>query len=91
MLDYRVAMDNFSWNGYQPPQKRADVNSLTTIEGRYSKVSNWAPPVAYVPPWMPDAVVREGDLQKSQFRLHELSPTGDELWAEAWREFKSGA
>jgi spermidine/putrescine transport system substrate-binding protein len=91
MLDYRVAMDNFSWNGYQPPQKRADVNSLTTTEGRYSKVSNWAPPIDYVPPWMPDAVVREGDLQKSQFRLHELSPTGDELWAEAWREFKSGA
>jgi spermidine/putrescine transport system substrate-binding protein len=91
MLDYRVAMDNFSWNGYQPPQKRADVNALTTTEGRYSKVSNWAPPIDYVPPWMPDAVVRESDLQQSQFRIHELSPAGDQLWGDAWREFKAGA
>jgi spermidine/putrescine transport system substrate-binding protein len=91
MLDYRVAMDNFSWNGYQPPQKRADVSTLTTTEGRYSKISNWAPPADYVPPWMPDAVVRESDLQQSQYRIHELSPAGDKLWGDAWREFKAGA
>jgi spermidine/putrescine transport system substrate-binding protein len=91
ICDYRVAMDNFSWNGYQPPQKRAVVSSLTTTEGRYSKMLTSAPPVDYVPPWMPDAVVREGDLQQSRFRIHELSPTGDALWADAWREFKAGA
>jgi spermidine/putrescine transport system substrate-binding protein len=91
ICDYRVAMDNFSWNGYQPPQKRAVVSSLTTTEGRYSKSLTSAPRVTYVPAWMPDAVVRESDLQQNQFRIHELSPTGDQLWADAWREFKAGA
>src|SRR5439155_280353 len=27
-LTFRHAMDNFSWNGYQPPQTKADVNAL---------------------------------------------------------------
>jgi len=91
MLDFQVAMDNFSWNGYQPPQKQADVSKLTTTEGLYSKLSNWAAPAMYVPPWMPAAVVRETDLSKTGLRLHELSPAGDQLWSDAWQEFKAGA
>ncbi len=90
-LDYQHAMDNFSWNGYQPPQKKADVATLTTTEGRYSAISKWAPPISYVPPWMPDAVVLESDLNNGQFRSHELSPEGDALWSDAWQEFKAGA
>jgi spermidine/putrescine transport system substrate-binding protein len=90
-LDYTHAMDNFSWNGYQPPQKKADVTALTKTEGLYSKISNWAPPVTYVPAWMPDAVVQEDDLNNAQFRIHELSPDGDALWSAAWEEFKAGA
>ncbi len=90
-LDFQHAMDNFSWNGYQPPQKQADVDALTSTEGRYSAISKWAPPIPYVPPWMPDAVVREDDLNNALFRGHELSPEGDALWSEAWQEFKAGA
>jgi hypothetical protein len=84
-------MDNFSWNGYQPPQKQADISALTTTEGLYSKISNWAPPITYVPEWMPDAVVTEADLKNGKYRLHELSPNGDELWSNAWQEFQAGA
>jgi spermidine/putrescine transport system substrate-binding protein len=92
MLDYQTAMDNFSWNGYQPPQAKADVDALTKTQGLYSKLaSSWAAPITYVPAWMPDAVVREGDLNQAQFRIHELSPEGDELWANAWQEFQAGA
>jgi spermidine/putrescine transport system substrate-binding protein len=92
LLDFQVAMDNFSWNGYQPPQKKADVSALTSTQGLYSEISSsWAPPINYVPPWMPDAVVKESDLNQAQFRIHELSPQGDELWANAWREFRAGA
>jgi spermidine/putrescine transport system substrate-binding protein len=90
-LDYKHAMDNFSWNGYQPPQKQADISALTTTEGLYSKISNWAPPITYVPEWMPDAVVTEADLKNGKYRLHELSPNGDELWSNAWQEFQAGA
>jgi spermidine/putrescine transport system substrate-binding protein len=90
ILDFKHAMDNFSWVGYQPPQKQADVGRLTETEGLYSKISNWAPPVPYVPPWMPNAVVLESDLANTGLRLHELSPTGDELWQDAWQEFTAG-
>jgi len=62
-LSFRHAMDNFSWNGYQPPQTQANVDALTKTEGLYSKrSSSWAAPAMYVAPWMPDAVVREGDF-----------------------------
>ena len=90
-LDFKHAMDNFSWVGYQPPQKQADVDRLTKEEGLYSKISNWAPPVPYVPPWMPAAVVRQSDLFQTGLRLHELSPQGDQLWQDAWQEFIAGA
>jgi spermidine/putrescine transport system substrate-binding protein len=90
MLDFKNAMDNFSWNGYQPPQSQADVDQLTKTEGLYSKIANWAAPAMYVPPWMPDAVVRQEDLTTTGLRIHELSPDGDQLWADAWQEFKAG-
>jgi spermidine/putrescine transport system substrate-binding protein len=90
-LDYQHSMDNFSWNGYQPPQKQADIDSLTTTEGLYSQVAKYAPPVTYVPAWMPDAIVTEADLKNGKFRLTELSPEGDELWSNAWQEFQAGA
>jgi spermidine/putrescine transport system substrate-binding protein len=90
-LDYQVAMDNFSWVGYQPPQVQADVDQLTSTQGLYSKISSsWAAPITYVPEWMPNAVVREEDLARGQFRIHELSPEGDQVWNDAWTQFKAG-
>jgi spermidine/putrescine transport system substrate-binding protein len=91
ILDFQTAMTNFSWNGYQPPQKQADLSKLTTTEGAYSKGANWAAPIPYVPPWMPAAVVQETDLSKTGLRIHELSPAGDSLWQDAWQEFQAGA
>jgi spermidine/putrescine transport system substrate-binding protein len=90
MLDFKHAMDNFSWVGYQPPQTQADLDTLTTTEGLYSQISKWAPPAMLVPPWMPDAVIRPSDLDVG-YRLHELSPPGDTLWQNAWAEFNAGA
>lgn len=90
MLDYTQAMTNFSWNGYQPPQKQADPDTLTKEQGAYSVgASSWAAPITYVPAWMPDAVVYEDDLKKG-LRIHELSLEGDGLWQSAWEEFKAG-
>lgn len=90
LLDFEHAMDNFSWNGYQPPQKQADVDALTTSEGLYSKISDWAEPAMLVPPWMPNAVVRQEDFDIG-YRQHELSPEGEGLWLDVWEEFKAGA
>ena len=89
-LDYKHAMDNFSWNGYQPPQTQADISALTSTEGRYSKISNWAPPITYVPEWMPDAVVQREWFGEGAVRLLELTPEGDDKWNTVWEEFKAG-
>jgi spermidine/putrescine transport system substrate-binding protein len=89
-LDFQPAMDNFSWTGYQPPQKQADVATLTSTEGLYSQISNWAPPITYVPKWMPDAVVTEEALKNGAYRIHELSPAGDALWSNVWQVFQAG-
>lgn len=90
IIDFKNSMDNFSWNGYQPPLVKADVSALTTTEGLYSKNANWAEPAMYVSPWMPDAVVRQEDFDIG-YSLHELAPESDQLWLDAWQEFKAGA
>ena len=89
-LEYQHAMDNFSWNGYQPPQNQADVSSLTTTEGLYSEISNWAAPAMYVSPWMPDAVVRQEDFDVG-YRQGPLTPDVDDQWHAVWEEFVAGA
>ena len=91
MLDFKNAMNNFSWNGYQPPQNDADVDTLTKAEGLYSRISNWAAPAMYVAPWMPAAVVRPEDFNTTDgYRLHELAPDVDQMYHDVWQEFKAG-
>ena len=89
-LEYQHAMDNFSWNGYQPPQNQADVSTLTSTEGLYSEISNWAAPAMYVSPWMPDAVVRQEDFDVG-YRQGPLTPDVDDQWHAVWEEFVAGA
>jgi spermidine/putrescine transport system substrate-binding protein len=89
-LTFRHAMDNFSWNGYQPPQTQANVDALTKTEGLYSKrSSSWAAPAMYVAPWMPDAAVRESDFAIG-YREGPLPADVDDHWHEIWSEFTAG-
>jgi spermidine/putrescine-binding protein len=89
-LTFRHAMDNFSWNGYQPPQTQADVNALTQTQGLYSKQSSsWAAPADYVAPWMPDAIVRESDFGIG-YREGPLPADVDDHWHQIWSEFTAG-
>jgi hypothetical protein len=83
-------MDNFSWNGYQPPQMQANVDALTKTEGLYSKrSSSWAAPAMYVAPWMPDAAVRESDFAIG-YREGPLPADVDDHWHQIWSEFTAG-
>jgi spermidine/putrescine transport system substrate-binding protein len=86
MLEYKNAMDNFSYVGYQPPQIKADPDTLTTTFGMYGKSYG----VQYVLPWLTDAVVRESDFQQG-LRFGEITPEVDDLWLTQWSRFKSGA
>jgi spermidine/putrescine transport system substrate-binding protein len=81
MLEFKNAMDNFSWVGYQPPQIKADPETLTTTNSIQGQ--------PYVFPWMKDAVTREEDF-KHGYTEDELTPAVDQLYHTAWSDFKSG-
>ncbi len=81
MLEFKQAMDNFSWVGYQPPQIKADPETLTTTKSIQG--------LPYVFPWLKDAVTREEDF-KVGYTEDELTPAVDQLYHTAWSDFKSG-
>jgi hypothetical protein len=81
MMTFDNAMMNFAWNGYQPPQRKADPSELTTTKGYYGE--------PYVFPWLSDAVVYESDFHTGYFE-EELTPAVDQLWHNAWQAFNSG-
>jgi spermidine/putrescine-binding protein len=80
MMTYKNAMLNFSWNGYQPPQRKADPETLTTTKSYYGE--------PYVFPWLSDAVMHESDFHTGYFQ-EELTPQVDQLWHNAWQAFNS--
>jgi spermidine/putrescine transport system substrate-binding protein len=81
MMTFKNAMLNYTWNGYQPPQRKADPETLTTTKSAYGE--------PYVFPWMSDAVVRESDFHIGYFE-EELTPQVDQLWHNVWQAFNSG-
>jgi spermidine/putrescine transport system substrate-binding protein len=82
MMTFKNAMLNFSWNGYQPPQRKANPSELTTTKSSYTGEP-------YVFPWLSDAVVHESDFHTGYFQ-EELTPSVDQLWHNAWQAFNSG-
>ncbi|MGN6679719.1 MAG: polyamine ABC transporter substrate-binding protein, partial [Streptosporangiaceae bacterium] len=60
MMTFKNAMLNFSFNGYQPPQRRANPSELTTTNSYYGE--------PYVFPWLSDAVVHESDFHTGYFQ-----------------------
>jgi spermidine/putrescine transport system substrate-binding protein len=78
---YDVAMLNFAWNGYQPPQKQADVSTLTTTNSVYD--------VPYVFPWLSEGIIQPDDFKTGKLYL-ELTPEVDALWHNVWQAFKAG-
>jgi spermidine/putrescine transport system substrate-binding protein len=74
LMGFETAMKNFSWNGYQPPQKRADPDRLI---GQ-----------GYIPSYLRTAVVQQEDFNRGFMEL-ELSPSADRLWHNAWEVFEA--
>jgi spermidine/putrescine transport system substrate-binding protein len=89
MLGFKHSMENFSWNAYQPPQNNLSEEYLTTTEGLYSKLSNWAAPAPYVSPWMPDVIVKQSDFAIG-YREGPLTAEVDNHWHDVWEEFTAG-
>jgi hypothetical protein len=72
-LGHDVAMKNFSWNGYQPPQRRAEPDRLVA-EG-------------YVPPYLASTIVRPEAFNQGFMEL-ELGPRVDARWHRSWDAFR---
>ncbi len=72
LLDYEVAMDNFSWNGYQPPLEGTAPQDFAG--SRWSKL---------VPPALTNTLARPQDLETGSMLLG-LDPSTDQMWKEAW-------
>jgi spermidine/putrescine transport system substrate-binding protein len=76
LLDNEIGLRNFGWNGYQPP--------LTKLSAPYL-IKN-----GYIPDNLMNAVVVPADFDTG-LTFYEVSPTTQEMWRNAWSEFKAGA
>jgi spermidine/putrescine transport system substrate-binding protein len=76
LLDYKNAMTNFSWLGYQPPQQKVDSDLLVKQQ--------------YIPQNLATTTVDEA-IWRTGSRELELSPEVDAAWHDVWSEFKAGA
>jgi spermidine/putrescine transport system substrate-binding protein len=74
MLDEDVAIRNFGWNGYQPPQRKL-TPSLMVNKG-------------YVPTHLKNAITLRSSFNKG-FMEMELSAEADDRWHRVWKEFEA--
>jgi len=74
MLDADIAAKNFSYTGYQPPQRSISPNSL--VEDGF--IPEQLAPAAVLPAYFRDSP-----------RLLELNPVVDAQWHNIWQEYKA--
>lgn len=78
MLDEANALENFGWNGYQPPQNGLDVNFLVEDE--------------WVPDYLESAIVLPEDFDNPRAVVAVQIPAEQEaLLLDAWSRVQSGA
>lgn len=75
LLDPDVALENSSYEGYQPPQKTIDAK-LAVEKG-------------FLPDNLRNIVVRQEDFAAGR-QILELSPSADQMWQEAYQRVVAG-
>ncbi len=77
MLNEDNALENFGWNGYQPPQKGLDVNLLVADE--------------WVPEYLASAVVLPEDFDNPRGDVPiQLGAEKEKMWLDAWAKVQAG-
>jgi spermidine/putrescine transport system substrate-binding protein len=76
LLDNKIGLRNFGWNGYQPPLTKLSAQYLIDQE--------------YIPNNLMNAVVVPKDFDTG-LTFYEVSPSTEALWRTSWSEFKAGA
>ena len=74
LLDDDVALRNFGWNGYQPPQIKLTPPLMVADE--------------YVPAQLENAITRRNSFNRG-FMEMELSVETDGLWHRVWEEYEA--
>jgi spermidine/putrescine transport system substrate-binding protein len=75
LLDTAVAVENYGWLGYQPPQNSIDPETVVAD--------------GYVPAHLSSAVIKPEDFDTGH-QLLQLSLAGEKLWDNAWSTFTAG-
>ena len=75
VLDTKVALENMSWLGYQPPQKSLDPTSMVDK--------------GLVPETLATAVVAQEDFELGQITT-QLTPQEEGRWLETWSRVQQG-
>jgi spermidine/putrescine transport system substrate-binding protein len=75
LLDNKVGVENFSWNGYIPPLEVIDPDTLVAQ--------------GYIPKNLASTIVRKSDFDKG-VTIDALTTKGQALWQDAWSTFKAG-
>jgi spermidine/putrescine transport system substrate-binding protein len=76
LLDEKIGLQNFGWNGYQPP--------ITKLSATYLVDQG------YIPKNLSNSVVVPGDFKRG-LTFYEVSPSTEALWQDDWARFKAGA
>ena len=77
LLDNQIGLQNFGWNGYQPP---------------LTKLSAQVPDRPGLHPGEPhERRGRAGATSTSGLTFYEVSPSTEALWRDNWARFKAGA
>jgi spermidine/putrescine transport system substrate-binding protein len=77
MLDEANALENFGWNGYQPPQRGLDVGLLVADE--------------WVPPYLASAVVLPEDFENPRGVVPiQITAEQEGLLLDAWARVQAG-
>jgi spermidine/putrescine transport system substrate-binding protein len=76
LLDNHIGLQNFGWNGYQPPLTKLSAQFLTDH--------------GYIPKNLTNSVVDQSDLATGH-TFYEVTPAIDKIWQNDWSEFKAGA
>jgi spermidine/putrescine transport system substrate-binding protein len=74
LLDFDTAMDNFAWNGYQPPLTGATRDAFADPSFRWH---------AAVPPNLLDAILSEEEFARGQM-LVGFGPSQQARWLDQW-------
>jgi spermidine/putrescine transport system substrate-binding protein len=76
LLDEKIGLQNFGWNGYQPPISKLSASYLVDQQ--------------YIPKNIMNAVIVPKDFDDG-LTFYEVSPQTEALWRNQWSRFKAGA